>query len=120
MTWDEGRGTRVIEVAQNDFNQYTSFLKDNAIEVPRDAEAVWLRTKVRTEYYSYEYSFDGEHFTEIPVRLDAKILSDDYVVQRYGGFFTGAFVGLACVDLSGYGLTAEFDYFDYKELPDCE
>lgn len=120
VTWDEGRGTRVIEVAQNDFNQYTSFLKDNAIEVPRDAEAVWLRTKVRTEYYSYEYSFDGEHFTEIPVRLDAKILSDDYVVQRYGGFFTGAFVGLACVDLSGYGLTAEFDYFDYKELPDCE
>ena len=120
VTWDEGRGTRVIEVAQNDFNQYTSFLKDNAIEVPRDAEAVWLRTKVRTEYYSYEYSFDGEHFTEIPVRLDAKILSDDYVVQRYGGFFTGAFVGLACVDLSGYGLTAEFDYFDYKELPDGE
>ena len=89
-------------MAQNDFNQYTSFLKDDAIVVPEDAEAVWLRTKVRTEYYSYEYSFDGEHFTEIPVKLDAKILSDDYVNQRYGGFFTGAFVGLACVDLSGY------------------
>lgn len=40
--------------------------------------------KVRTEYYSYEYSFDGERFTEIPVKLDAKILSDDYVNQRYG------------------------------------
>ncbi len=38
----------------------------------------------------YEYSFDGERFTEIPVKLDAKILSDDYVNQRYGGFFTGA------------------------------
>lgn len=61
---------------------------------------------------------DGEHFTEIPVRLDAKILSDDYVNQRYGGFFTGAFVGLACVDLSGYDAQAEFDYFDYRELSD--
>lgn len=118
VTWDEKRHARVIEVAQNDFNQYTSFLKDNAIVVPEEAEAVWLRTKVRTEYYSYEYSFDGEHFTEIPVRLDAKILSDDYVNQRYGGFFTGAFVGLACVDLSGYDAQAEFDYFDYRELSD--
>lgn len=118
VTWDEKRHTRVIEVAQNDFNQYTSFLKDDAIVVPEDAEAVWLRTKVRTEYYSYEYSFDGERFTEIPVKLDAKILSDDYVNQRYGGFFTGAFVGLACVDLSGYDAKAEFDYFDYRELPD--
>ena len=59
-----------------------------------------------------------ERFTEIPVKLDAKILSDDYVNQRYGGFFTGAFVGLACVDLSGYDAKAEFDYFDYRELPD--
>lgn len=90
VTWDEKRHTRVIEVAQNDFNQYTSSLKDDAIVVPDDTEAVWLRTKVRTEYYSYEYSFDGEHFTEIPVKLDAKVLSDDYVNQRYGGFFTGA------------------------------
>lgn len=118
VTWDEKRHARVIEVAQNDFNQYTSFLKDDAIVVPEDAEAVWLRTKVRTEYYSYEYSFDGERFTEIPVKLDAKILSDDYVNQRYGGFFTGAFVGLACVDLSGYDAKAEFDYFDYRELLD--
>ena len=47
VTWDEKRHARVIEVAQNDFNQYTSFLKDDAIVVPEDAEAVWLRTKVR-------------------------------------------------------------------------
>jgi len=50
--------------------------------------------------------------------LDAAVLSDDYVVQSYGGFFTGAYVGLAAVDYSGYDTTAEFDYFDYKELGD--
>ncbi len=33
-------------------------------------------------------------------------------------FFTGAYVGLAAVDYSGYNSTAEFDNFDYKELGD--
>ena len=50
--------------------------------------------------------------------LDAAVLSDDYIVREYGGFFTGAYVGLAAVDYSGYGSTAEFEYFDYKELGD--
>lgn len=120
VTWDEKRKTRVIEVAQNDFDDYHSFLRDNAIVVPDDAETVWLRTKVRTQTYTYEYSFDGEQWHEIPVVLDAKLLSDDYVNQRYGGFFTGAFVGLACVDVTGYGAEATFDHFDYRELPDEE
>ncbi|WP_177932265.1 hypothetical protein, partial [Klebsiella grimontii] len=36
----------------------------------------------------------------------------------YGGFFTGAFVGLAAVDYSGYDASAEFYHFDYQELGD--
>ena len=87
-----------------------------AIPVPDDVEFVWLRTKVRKQSYSYEYSFDGKNYTEIPGTLDAAVLSDDYVLQSYGGFFTGAFVGMACVDYSGYDQTAEFRSFDYKEL----
>ncbi|MDU7870049.1 MAG: hypothetical protein E7J78_23405, partial [Pantoea sp.] len=34
------------------------------------------------------------------------------------GFFTGAFVGLAAVDYSGYDASAEFYHFDYQELGD--
>ena len=116
VTWDEKRQCRVIEVAQNDFNSYTSFLRDRAVPVPDDVETVWLRTRVRTQTYGYDYSFDGEQWHDLGVELDAKILSDDYVNQRYGGFFTGAFVGLAAVDLSGYAATAEFVDFDYREL----
>ena len=116
VTWDEKRQCRVIEVAQNDFNSYTSFLRDRAVPVPDDVETVWLRTRVRTQTYGYDYSFDGEQWHDLGVELDAKILSDDYVNQRYGGFFTGAFVGLAAVDLSGYAATAEFVDFDYCEL----
>ena len=101
---------------RNDFNTYTSFLRDRAVPVPDDVETVWLRTRVRTQTYGYDYSFDGEQWHDLGVELDAKILSDDYVNQRYGGFFTGAFVGLAAVDLSGYDATAEFVDFDYREL----
>jgi|GEM_PF-3394305 len=117
---DEGQS--VIEVAENKGGQrngtYTSYLKDDAIVIPEGTEYVWFKTKVRKESYTYEYSFNGTDWTEVPVVLDAAVLSDDYVVQSYGGFFTGAYVGLAAVDYSGYDTTAEFDYFDYKELGD--
>lgn len=117
ITWNEKNGA-VIEVAQNDNNNYTSYLKDDAIKIPEGTENVWFKTKVRKQSYTYEYSFDGSTWHEIPVELDAAILSDDYVLQNYGGFFTGAFVGLAAVDYAGYEEPATFNYFDYKELDD--
>ncbi|MCI1983153.1 MAG: glycoside hydrolase family 43 protein [Bifidobacteriaceae bacterium] len=120
VTRDEKRG-RVIEVAQNNRNHYTSYLKDAAVQIPNDVTSVRFRVKVRTQTYTYEYSFDdGATWTEVPVTLDAKILSDDYILQEYGGFFTGAFVGLAAVDYAGYGQEATFRSFDYAELPDNE
>ncbi|ANS75943.1 beta-xylosidase [Paenibacillus yonginensis] len=115
VTWNEIHG-RVIEVTQNDRGVLTSFLKDKAIKVPDEAEYVHFKVKVRKETYTYAYSFDNEYWTDIEITLDAAILSDDYVVQSYGGFFTGAFVGMANVDYSGYELPADFDYFTYKEL----
>ncbi|CUS25480.1 beta-xylosidase [Paucilactobacillus oligofermentans DSM 15707 = LMG 22743] len=117
ITWNEKNGA-VIEVAQNDNNNYTSYLKDDAIKIPDGTEYVWFKTKVRKQSYTYEYSFDGSTWHEIPVELDAAILSDDYVLQNYGGFFTGAFVGLAAVDYAGYEEPATFNYFDYKEIDD--
>ncbi|MFD0704833.1 glycoside hydrolase family 43 protein [Alloscardovia venturai] len=118
VTWDEKRECRVIDVAQNNRQTYTTFLQDKAIAIPDGISGVWLKTKVRTQSYTYEYSFDGENWHEIPVQLDAALLSDEYVNQTYGGFFTGAFVGLACVDVSGYRADARFKHFDYKEQND--
>ncbi len=115
ITRDEKRG-RVIEVAENNRGNYTSFLRDNAIKIPDRIDYVWFRTRVRKQSYRYDYSFDGQDWRQIPVTLDAAVLSDDYVLQSYGGFFTGAFVGLAAVDYAGYDQVATFDYFDYQEL----
>lgn len=114
LTWDEERGCKVIEVSECDRGRYHSYLHDRSIIVPQQVESVWLRTQVDTDMYRYEYSFDGHRFVSLPCVLDARILSDDYVAQSSGGFFTGAFSGLACVDLGGYRREAYFDYYDYK------
>lgn len=59
-----------------------------------------------------------EHWRKIGPVLDGSILSDDYVEHgetRFQPCFTGAFVGLACQDLSGQNLHADFEYFHYQE-----
>lgn len=117
VTWNEINGT-VIEVAENNRGVYTSYLKDAAINVPEGIEYVWFKTKARKQTYTYEYSFDGNNWQTIPVTLNAAVLSDDYVLQTSGGFFTGAFVGVAAVDYSGYETEAQFDFFEYKEYGD--
>ncbi|WP_217956200.1 glycoside hydrolase family 43 protein [Enterococcus gallinarum] len=117
VTWNEINGT-VIEVAENNRGVYTSYLKDAAINVPEGIEYVWFKTKARKQTYTYEYSFDGNNWQTIPVTLNAAVLSDDYVLETSGGFFTGAFVGLAAVDYSGYETEAQFDFFEYKEYGD--
>lgn len=60
---------------------------------------------------------EGQPRTIGPV-LDGAILSDEYVCDeavRYRPAFTGAFVALACQDLSGRGRQADFDWFDYVD-----
>ncbi|MCP6396138.1 glycoside hydrolase 43 family protein, partial [Klebsiella pneumoniae] len=55
----------------------------------------------------------GESWTTLPIKFESAKLSDDYI--QGGGFFTGAFVGMQCQDLSGQQQPADFDYFIYKE-----
>lgn len=120
LTWDEQRQEQVIDVARCYDGSYRSSLKEAAISVPEGQESVWFRGIIRTGYYWYQFSFDGIHFTSIPEKFDAKMLSDDYVAQNMGGFFTGAFSGLACVDLGGYRRPATFKYFDCADRSDAD
>lgn len=115
ITWNEENG-KVIEVAENNQGTYTSYLRENAIAIPDDVDFVWFKTKVRKQTYRYAYSFDGETWQDLPIEFDSAILSDDYVLQTCGGFFTGAFVGLAAVDYAGYDTKAVFCEFDYREM----
>lgn len=114
VTWNEDNG-RVIELTENNQGRFISYLKEKAIKIPDNVEYVYFKTTVKTQFYTYSYSFDEKNWHKLPFKLDAKVLSDDYVNQSNGGFFTGAFVGMVNIDYSGYDLQAKFDYFKYKE-----
>jgi len=111
ITWDEEKG-RVLALTTCDNFTFDQPLKGNEIVVPEELEYVYLRVNVKTNVYSYSYSFDRANWEEIPVEFYSYKLSDDYI--QGGGFFTGAFVGMQCQDTSGENIPADFDYFVYK------
>jgi len=89
-------------------------LENSEIPIPENIKSVHFKVSVRVNHYQYFYSFDGENYHAIPVVFKAYQLSDDYI--RGGGFFTGAFVGMNCIDITGDNKAADFDYFSYEEL----
>lgn len=75
-------------------------------------QRVFLRARMDHARLTFFYSLDGDQWHRVCDDLDASILSDDYG-DEWG--FTGAFVGLACQDLTGARLHADFDFFEYRE-----
>ncbi|MBS1184302.1 MAG: yagH, partial [Proteobacteria bacterium] len=75
---------------------------------------VHLRVEVDEERLYFAFSLDGETWTFIDRVFDASILSDEAAAPGTPNF-TGAFVGMACQDMSGDRLAADFDFFDYRE-----
>ncbi|MBO9559708.1 MAG: glycoside hydrolase family 43 protein [Caulobacter sp.] len=79
-----------------------------------DEGLVHLRVEVDYERLRFAFSLDGEAWTWLPEVFDASILSDE-ATSPGAPNFTGAFVGVACQDMSGAGLPADFDGFGYVE-----
>jgi xylan 1,4-beta-xylosidase len=109
LSYDEARQGRVLGIMSS--NEY-------AIELPPDSEIVLdrpdpvhLRCEIHHASLTFSWSWDAASWQRLGPVLDASRLSDE------GGSdwrrFTGAFVGLACHDLSGRQRYADFDYFDY-------
>lgn len=83
-------------------------------EYPLDGLAdVYLRLEIKDDRVSFFYSRDGETYYAVGWEQDASILSDEHAVPCG---FTGNFVGMACQDLAGSRLHADFDWFEYNEL----
>jgi xylan 1,4-beta-xylosidase len=79
-----------------------------------DTGLVHLRVEVDFERLRFAFSLDGQAWTWLPQVFDASILSDEATTPGAPNF-TGAFVGMACQDLSGAGLPADFEGFGYLE-----
>ena len=79
---------------------------------------VHLRVEVDYERLRFAYRVDGENWQWLPEQFDASILSDEAGPPGPPNF-TGAFVGMACQDLSGTAHPADFDFFEYREREFC-
>jgi xylan 1,4-beta-xylosidase len=78
--------------------------------------SVDLRVEVDFERLRFGYRTAGGEWEWLPQQFDASILSDEATAPGLPNF-TGAFVGMACQDLSGTGRPADFDWFEYRERP---
>ncbi len=79
-------------------------------------QPVHLRVEVDYERMRFAYRVEGvdSDWRWLPQQFDASILSDECIAPGQA-HFTGAFVGMACQDLSGASNPADFDFLEYEE-----
>ena len=82
--------------------------------VPIPTGRIELRVEVDFERLRFAYRVGGGAWSWLPEQFDASILSDEATVPGAPNF-TGAFVGIACHDMSGRAHPADFDFFEYRE-----
>ena len=67
---------------------------------PAGKGEIWLRATVQ-EKLNFSYSIDGDTWQEMKLTLDASIISDDYVCNKfeYKAAPIRAFIGMCCQDV---------------------
>jgi xylan 1,4-beta-xylosidase len=81
----------------------------------KDWRRFHLRVTALDDQYQFAASRDGKTWIDVGAPQDGNILSDESSSQ-FGFSFTGAYVGMAAIDLSGGLLAADFDWFKYCRL----
>ena len=112
----DDQGNRILDIISCDKYQTSEPLAQK-IDLPARGP-VYLSANFDGARIQFAYGLEEGVWNQAGPTLDGSILSDDYVCDpdvRYRPAFTGAFVGLCCQDLSGRGITADFDWFDYRE-----
>jgi xylan 1,4-beta-xylosidase len=89
------------------------------IAIPSGAR-IELRAEIDQERLLFAYRIEERDgvWQWLPQQFDASILSDEATAPGAPNF-TGAFVGVACQDMSGAARPADFDWFEYRERAFC-
>ncbi|MDB4914915.1 MAG: xynB 2 [Gemmatimonadetes bacterium] len=82
--------------------------------VPLAAGPIELRAEIDFERLYFAYRTAGGSWQWLEQQFDASILSDEASAPGAPNF-TGAFIGMACQDMSGMQHHADFDWFEYSE-----
>jgi xylan 1,4-beta-xylosidase len=115
---DVKTGTRVLRLTVNN----CAALREPVVAVVLPDGLVKLRVVFNHDTFQFSYgTAESDAWQDFGPALASAMLSDEYATRSRDGYFysfgfTGGFVGLACQDLSGQRLHADFDYFNYKPL----
>ncbi|MGL5355538.1 MAG: glycoside hydrolase family 43 protein [Cetobacterium sp.] len=116
ITYNEEIKSRVIEVASSISGDVKFNTFGANVCIPENVSKIYLKCDVNYKKIEYFYSLDNISWIKIGPTLDSNVLSDDYIAKTSkDGFFTGAFVGMNCQDMTGQRLHADFDFFEYSE-----
>lgn len=112
---DVDSGQRVLRVTVNRLGSLT----EPTAPVELADGPVDLAVEFRHDRYQFQWRQGSAAWQDFGASLDTAMLSDEYVTRFEDGFarsfgFTGNFIGLACQDLSGTRLAADFDHFTYE------
>jgi xylan 1,4-beta-xylosidase len=112
---DDGKKTLSIISCLGDERWNLSYPIDSATDIALPSgQAIWLRADVEFDELRFSWSLDGERWTAAEGVLDYSLISDE-AGRGYSKSFTGAFVGMACHDISGRRQPADFEFFEYVE-----
>jgi len=103
-------GNRVIKISQFISGEYG----EPSSEIEISEGPVYLKVTLDLQTYQFSYSSDGMEWIEIGPKLNAAPLSDEWGNEIFR--FTGTFVGMAAMDITGGMKEADFDYFDYRPM----
>jgi xylan 1,4-beta-xylosidase len=107
VTRDEKRGRVLAMLAMIEGR----FRREEGPSLPPDG-SVYLGLSVHGRSGQFRYSTDGKNFTDIGWSLDSAVLSDEFDILG----FTGAFVGMFCVDTARWEAPADFRYFQITPI----
>lgn len=115
---DVDSGQRVLRLTVNRRGSLT----EPAAPVELAPGPVDLAVEFRHDGYQFQWRQGRAAWQDIGPLLDTAMLSDESVTHFEGEFarsfgFTGNFVGLACQDLAGTRLAADFDHLSYEARP---
>ena len=116
----DGETVLSIWLIDSNINKHERIAKTKILEgrcrarrVSGPQRPIKLSVECDSRNLQFYWAYENEDFNPIGPKLDALILSDDYVYEKKSGF-TGAFVGIAASDKFNTGIYADFDYFNYK------
>ncbi|WP_312887180.1 beta-xylosidase family glycoside hydrolase [Clostridium lacusfryxellense] len=113
VSYDEELGGKCIGILasiNNDLSE--AMIADDNILI-NEADRIYLKVEVHYCELRFFYAIKKDDWKQIGKVYDASTLSDDAI--EGSSAFTGAFVGIACQDLSGMNKHVDFDYFSYVE-----